>query len=234
MCGTKNFAILFTYLRFDVPPEVDYIHANYVKTKLCKLDNKFICTQVSVQFSSFYSQQLSSLIHNKSYLFAEGKWPLFSLFHFRAFYLQLLLKDLPNSSPSSSLAGLLTAENHILQHIISNRFLLRIDCYNKSKTVATRNGVVQLWLFKGPMDTTINDFWRMTWQEKPRSIIMLCKLTEGGKPKCAQYFPGKTNETKQFGKVVVQNVRTTSPASETVHLQLYFSFLKCSNLLPKS
>uniref|UniRef100_F1L8J6 Tyrosine-protein phosphatase non-receptor type 9 n=3 Tax=Ascaris suum TaxID=6253 RepID=F1L8J6_ASCSU len=100
-------------LKFDVPPEVDYIHANYVKTKLCKLDNKFICTQ-------------------------------------------------------------------------------------------------------GPMDTTINDFWRMTWQEKPRSIIMLCKLTEGGKPKCAQYFPGKTNETKQFGKVVVQNVRTTSPASETV------------------
>uniref|UniRef100_A0A915A731 Protein-tyrosine phosphatase n=1 Tax=Parascaris univalens TaxID=6257 RepID=A0A915A731_PARUN len=100
-------------LKFDVPPEVDYIHANYVKTNLCKLDNKFICTQ-------------------------------------------------------------------------------------------------------GPMDTTINDFWRMTWQEKPRSIIMLCTVTEGGKPKCAQYFPGKTNETKQFSKVVVQNVRTTSPASETV------------------
>ncbi|KHN87936.1 Receptor-type tyrosine-protein phosphatase T [Toxocara canis] len=77
-------------LKFGVPPEVDYIHANYVKTTLCELENKYICTQ-------------------------------------------------------------------------------------------------------GPMDATVNDFWRMVWQEKPRSIIMLCKLVEGGKPKCAQYFPGKTN-----------------------------------------
>lgn len=37
---------LFFFFRYGVPPEVDYIHANYVKTTLCKLDNKYICTQV--------------------------------------------------------------------------------------------------------------------------------------------------------------------------------------------
>ncbi|VDK33195.1 unnamed protein product [Anisakis simplex] len=72
------------------------------------------------------------------------------------------------------------------------------------------------------MDATINDFWRMVWQEKPKSIIMLCKLVEGGKPKCAKYFPEKHGETKQFGKVTVQNVKTTSPASETVYFLLLF------------
>ncbi|VDM59347.1 unnamed protein product [Angiostrongylus costaricensis] len=29
----------------------------------------------------------------------------------------------------------------------------------------------------------------MIWQEKCRSIIMLCNITEGGKPKCEQYWP---------------------------------------------
>ncbi|KAK6047614.1 Protein-tyrosine phosphatase [Cooperia oncophora] len=42
---------------------------------------------------------------------------------------------------------------------------------------------------QGPMDKTIDDFWRMIWQEKCRSIVMLCNLTECGKQKCEQYWP---------------------------------------------
>ncbi|KAK6025090.1 Protein-tyrosine phosphatase, partial [Ostertagia ostertagi] len=42
---------------------------------------------------------------------------------------------------------------------------------------------------QGPMDKTIDDFWRMIWQEKCRSIVMLCNIMECGKQKCEQYWP---------------------------------------------
>ncbi|MCP9261728.1 Tyrosine-protein phosphatase non-receptor type 9 [Dirofilaria immitis] len=66
---------------------------------------------------------------------------------------------------------------------------------------------------QGPMDSTVNDFWRLVWQEKPKTIVMLCKVIECGKQKCSQYFPLNQGETKQYGKVIVQNVRKTSSDS---------------------
>ncbi|KJH45280.1 Protein-tyrosine phosphatase [Dictyocaulus viviparus] len=42
---------------------------------------------------------------------------------------------------------------------------------------------------QGPVNKTVDDFWRMIWQEKCRSIVMLCNITECGKPKCEQYWP---------------------------------------------
>lgn len=33
-------------LKYGVPPESDYIHANHVRTKIAELKNDFICTQV--------------------------------------------------------------------------------------------------------------------------------------------------------------------------------------------
>uniref|UniRef100_A0A0K0DAI8 Protein-tyrosine phosphatase n=1 Tax=Angiostrongylus cantonensis TaxID=6313 RepID=A0A0K0DAI8_ANGCA len=42
---------------------------------------------------------------------------------------------------------------------------------------------------QGPVEKTVDDFWRMIWQEKCRSIIMLCNITECGKSKCEQYWP---------------------------------------------
>ncbi|VDM44745.1 unnamed protein product [Toxocara canis] len=126
-------------LTYGVPPETDYIHANYVKTAMCNLRNTYICTQVS---TSIRAEQCSSI----------------------------------------DIARIVSAESHL----------------------------------KAPMESTINDFWRMVWQEKPKCIVMLCKLFEGGKSKCAQYFPAKASETQQYGSVVVQNIKKTSPVNETV------------------
>ncbi|EJW74167.1 hypothetical protein WUBG_14923, partial [Wuchereria bancrofti] len=114
-CNRYNNIICYDHtrvvLRFNVPPDRDYIHANYVRTSLCNLPNNFICTQ-------------------------------------------------------------------------------------------------------GPMDSTVNDFWRLVWQEKPKTIVMLCKVIECGKQKCSQYFPLNQGETKQYGKIIVKNVRKTSSPSE--------------------
>ena len=33
------------------------------------------------------------------------------------------------------------------------------------------------------------DFWRLVWQERPRTIVMVTNLKEGNKKKCEQYWP---------------------------------------------
>ncbi len=33
------------------------------------------------------------------------------------------------------------------------------------------------------------DFWRLMWQERPPTIVMVTNLKEGSKKKCEQYWP---------------------------------------------
>ena len=34
---------------------------------------------------------------------------------------------------------------------------------------------------QGPMPNTIGDFWRMIWEHRLSTVVMLTKVTEGGK-----------------------------------------------------
>ncbi|CAD7082783.1 unnamed protein product [Hermetia illucens] len=56
---------------------------------------------------------------------------------------------------------------------------------------------------QGPMDSTINDFWRMIWEQHLEIIVMLTNLEEYNKAKCAKYWPEKVNDSKQFGDITV-------------------------------
>ncbi|XP_060718260.1 receptor-type tyrosine-protein phosphatase H [Tachysurus vachellii] len=42
---------------------------------------------------------------------------------------------------------------------------------------------------QGPLPFTVNDFWRMVWEQKSSAIVMLTNCTEGGKTKCEHYWP---------------------------------------------
>ncbi|KAL5108428.1 hypothetical protein TcWFU_001010 [Taenia crassiceps] len=42
---------------------------------------------------------------------------------------------------------------------------------------------------QGPLDTTVADFLTMLYEQRVPHVIMLCNLEEGGKSKCARYWP---------------------------------------------
>uniref|UniRef100_A0A7E4VL49 Tyrosine-protein phosphatase domain-containing protein n=1 Tax=Panagrellus redivivus TaxID=6233 RepID=A0A7E4VL49_PANRE len=69
---------------------------------------------------------------------------------------------------------------------------------------------------QAPTEATLNDWWRMIWQEKPKHIIMLCRVVENGKPKCAQYWPLNVGDSKTYATVTVQHVRACTPEKEKV------------------
>ncbi|XP_060592884.1 tyrosine-protein phosphatase 10D-like [Ruditapes philippinarum] len=66
---------------------------------------------------------------------------------------------------------------------------------------------------QGPIPGTIDDFWRMTWEQNVSVIVMLTLCKEGQKIKCEQYWPDEVGEPKQYGDVIVEitsysNIRT--------------------------
>lgn len=56
---------------------------------------------------------------------------------------------------------------------------------------------------QGPMDSTINDFWQMVWEQHLEIIVMLTNLEEYNKTKCAKYWPDKVGDQVQFGEMSV-------------------------------
>ncbi|XP_060027040.1 receptor-type tyrosine-protein phosphatase epsilon isoform X3 [Erinaceus europaeus] len=42
---------------------------------------------------------------------------------------------------------------------------------------------------QGPKQETVNDFWRMVWEQKAATIVMLTNLKERKEEKCFQYWP---------------------------------------------
>ncbi|XP_064211634.1 receptor-type tyrosine-protein phosphatase kappa isoform X2 [Tribolium castaneum] len=60
---------------------------------------------------------------------------------------------------------------------------------------------------QGPKAVTLNDFWRMVWEQNVMHIANLANVYEGGKKKVEKYWPD-INETLQFGTISVQHLST--------------------------
>ncbi|KAI6243597.1 Receptor-type tyrosine-protein phosphatase T [Aphelenchoides fujianensis] len=80
---------------------------------------------------------------------------------------------------------------------------------------------VRLILGQAPMDATADDFWRCVWQEKVRSVVMLCEKYENNTRVCAQYWPMRVGDSKTFGALRVECVGVKTPEDERAFSKLH-------------
>ncbi|KAA3680108.1 receptor-type tyrosine-protein phosphatase S [Paragonimus westermani] len=52
---------------------------------------------------------------------------------------------------------------------------------------------------QGPLPHTVNDFWRMVWEQRSAMIVSMTRLEERARVKCEQYWPGNGSSTVVVG-----------------------------------
>ncbi|CAL4129724.1 unnamed protein product, partial [Meganyctiphanes norvegica] len=52
---------------------------------------------------------------------------------------------------------------------------------------------------QGPLPETFGDFWRMCWEQRTSTIVMMTKLEERTRIKCDQYWPNRMSATETYG-----------------------------------
>uniref|UniRef100_A0A8R1HSX7 protein-tyrosine-phosphatase n=1 Tax=Caenorhabditis japonica TaxID=281687 RepID=A0A8R1HSX7_CAEJA len=56
---------------------------------------------------------------------------------------------------------------------------------------------------QGPLPTTRDQFWQMTWEQQCPAIIALTKCVEKGRDKCHQYWPDHENVPVMYGDIEI-------------------------------
>ncbi|CAM9883590.1 unnamed protein product [Lampetra planeri] len=54
---------------------------------------------------------------------------------------------------------------------------------------------------QGPLPETFADFWRMVWEQRSATVVMMTKLEERSRVKCDRYWPARGSET--YGTLTV-------------------------------
>ncbi|XP_041419941.1 receptor-type tyrosine-protein phosphatase delta isoform X38 [Xenopus laevis] len=67
---------------------------------------------------------------------------------------------------------------------------------------------------QGPLPETFGDFWRMMWEQRSATVVMMTKLEERSRIKCDQYWPSRGTET--YGLIQVTLLDTVELATYTV------------------
>ncbi|XP_073400593.1 receptor-type tyrosine-protein phosphatase F isoform X12 [Dendrobates tinctorius] len=67
---------------------------------------------------------------------------------------------------------------------------------------------------QGPLPETLSDFWRMVWEQRTTTIVMMTRLEEKSRVKCDQYWPSRGTET--YGMIQVTLLDTVELATYTV------------------
>ena len=77
---------------------------------------------------------------------------------------------------------------------------------------ALKRGDRKIIAAQGPLENTVEAFWRMVFQENVKLIVSVCKLREGGRDKCHKYWPEGKDPT--FDKLMKGTSLTVAKVSE--------------------
>nr|XP_023423411.1 LOW QUALITY PROTEIN: phosphatidylinositol phosphatase PTPRQ [Cavia porcellus] len=56
---------------------------------------------------------------------------------------------------------------------------------------------------QGPLPGTVGDFWRMVWETRAKTLVMLTQCFEKGRIRCHQYWPEDNKPVTFFGDIVI-------------------------------
>ncbi|XP_060047347.1 phosphatidylinositol phosphatase PTPRQ isoform X2 [Erinaceus europaeus] len=56
---------------------------------------------------------------------------------------------------------------------------------------------------QGPLPGTVGDFWRMVWETRAKTLVMLTHCFEKGRIRCHQYWPEDNKPVTVFGDIVI-------------------------------
>ena len=87
-----------------------------------------------------------------------------------------------------------------MQTTCTHTFTLHITSLPSPQGYRQRNAYIAT---QGPLQNTVEDFWRMVWEFKSRVIVMLCSLTEEGHESSYCYWPTQTGEPQLYGGITV-------------------------------
>uniref|UniRef100_A0A8C5L089 Phosphatidylinositol phosphatase PTPRQ n=1 Tax=Jaculus jaculus TaxID=51337 RepID=A0A8C5L089_JACJA len=73
---------------------------------------------------------------------------------------------------------------------------------------------------QGPLPGTVGDFWRMVWETRAKTLVMLTQCFEKGRIRCHQYWPEDNKPVTVFGDIVITKLM------EEIHLDWTIRDLK--------
>ncbi|EEB15442.1 tyrosine-protein phosphatase non-receptor type, putative [Pediculus humanus corporis] len=85
-----------------------------------------------------------------------------------------------------------------------------LDAYINANYIRGYDGEEKAYIAtQGPLPNTIEDLYKMAWNEKSPIIVMITNFFEKAKVKCESYFPIEQNETAKYGdfQVTVLSVK---------------------------
>ncbi|KAL5486722.1 hypothetical protein EMCRGX_G019239 [Ephydatia muelleri] len=95
-----------------------------------------------------------------------------------------------------------------------DRCVSRLKANMSSTDMAELDSIQQIG-GNGPTDETVNDFWRMVWEKRLGTIVMLTRCIENGREKCAQYW-ASTNGNHETAQFKVATISATQFADYTI------------------
>ena len=109
---------------------------------------------------------------------------------------------------------------HINVHWIKSSYCRNIQIRTKKHFILQGyNRKKEYIATQGPLPDTVGDFWRLIWDYKIPSVVMLTNLMEKMKVKCSQYWPDTGSQ--QYANVNVTLINTIHQADFTIrHFQI--------------